>query len=53
MFAGVVNGRVVHYPTKCHGEGKDKPISVIEAIRRAFSIAEENGITDEDFYGRG
>ena len=37
MFEGVVRGRVVRYPTKCHHEGDEKPIAVIEAIRRALS----------------
>lgn len=51
MFIGVVNGRRVTYPTKCHNEGDEKPVPVIEAIRRAFSIAEEHGVSDEVFYG--
>ena len=51
MFVGIVNGRRTTYPTKCHNEGDDKPIPVIEALRRAFRIAEEDGITDEEFYG--
>lgn len=51
MFVGVVEGRRVTYPTKCHNEGDEKPVPVIEAIRRAFAIAEENGVRDEDFYG--
>jgi predicted RNA binding protein YcfA (HicA-like mRNA interferase family) len=51
MFVGVVNGRRVTYPTKCHGEGDEKPIPVIEAIRRAFSIDEAHGVSDEAFYG--
>jgi hypothetical protein len=51
MFVGVVDGRRITYPTKCHGEGEDKPVPVIEAIRRAFALTEERGITDEAFYG--
>jgi hypothetical protein len=51
MFVGVVNGRKITYPTKCHNEGDDKPIPVIEAIRRAFSLTEDDGISDETFYG--
>jgi hypothetical protein len=50
MFVGIVNGRVVTYPTKCHGEGDEKPVAVIEAIRRAFRLTGDNGVTDEDFY---
>jgi hypothetical protein len=52
MFEGIVDGRVVRYPTKCHNEGEDKPVSVIEAIRRAFRLTEEHGVSDQDFYGR-
>jgi hypothetical protein len=31
MFVGIVNGRTVTYPTKCHNEGDEKPVPVIEA----------------------
>ena len=51
MFVGVVEGRVVRYPTKCHSEGQEKPVPVIEAIRRRFHLTEEYGVTDKDFYG--
>jgi hypothetical protein len=52
MFEGVVDGRLVHYPTKCHSEGDEKPIAVIEAIRRAFHLVEDHGVSDDEFYGR-
>ncbi len=52
MFVGVVEGRVIRYPTKCHGEGDTKPKGVIRAIRRAFQLTEADGITDKEFYGR-
>jgi len=52
MFQGVVDGRLVHYPTKCHGEGEDKPVAVIEAFRRAFRLTEDDGISDQEFYSR-
>jgi hypothetical protein len=52
MFVGVVDGRIVRYPTKCHNEGDEKPIPVVEAIRRVFHLTEEHGVTDDDFYGR-
>jgi hypothetical protein len=52
LFVGYVGGRLVTYPTKCHNEGDEKPTPVIEAIRRAFRLTEENGITDDEFYGR-
>lgn len=32
MFVGIVDGRVVRYPTKCHNEGDMKPKGVIRAI---------------------
>ncbi|MCC6123387.1 MAG: hypothetical protein IT426_00345 [Pirellulales bacterium] len=49
MFVGIVNGRVIKYPTKCHNEGDEKPIAVIEAIRRHFNLTLEHGISDKDF----
>ena len=53
LFVGIVNGVVVSIPTKCHNEGDEKPIPVINAIRRRFNLTEEFGVTDEVFYGRG
>jgi hypothetical protein len=50
MFVGIVNGRVLKYPTKCHNEGDEKPVAVIEAIRRHFKISSEHGISDKEFY---
>ena len=52
MFVGFVEGRRVTYPTKCHNEGDEKPVPVIEAIRRAFHLTKEHGVTDDDFYGK-
>lgn len=52
MFVGLVEGRVVRYPTKCHNENDEKPIPVINAIRRQFKLSEADGVTDEEFYGR-
>jgi hypothetical protein len=52
MFLGIVGGRKVSYPTKCHHEGDEKPVPVIEAIRRAFHLTEEHGVSDDDFYGK-
>jgi hypothetical protein len=52
LFVGVVDGRIVTYPTKCHNEGDEKPIPVIEAIRRAFHLNDDFGVSDDDFYGR-
>ncbi len=53
MFVGVVGGRVIHHPTRCHNENDEKPIPVINAIRRAFRLTEDDGIKDNDFYDRG
>ncbi len=52
MFVGIVASRKVTYPTKCHNEGDEKPVPVIEAIRRAFQLTEEHQVADEEFYGR-
>lgn len=52
MFVGIVEGRIVRYPTKCHSEGDEKPVPVINAIRRAFHLTEQHGTTDEEFYGQ-
>ncbi|MGO8746174.1 MAG: hypothetical protein ACLQNE_09310 [Thermoguttaceae bacterium] len=52
MFVGYVDGRKVTYPTKCHNEGDEKPIPVIDAIRRAFHLTEEHGVSDKDFYSK-
>jgi hypothetical protein len=50
MFIGYVDGRLVTFPTKCHNEGDEKPVPVIEAIRRAFHLTDEHGVSDKDFY---
>ncbi len=52
MFVRVIDGVVVRYPTKCHNEGDEKPVPVIEAIRRRFQLTEENGVSDKQFYGK-
>jgi predicted RNA binding protein YcfA (HicA-like mRNA interferase family) len=52
IFVGYVEGRMVTYPTKCHNDGDEKPVPVIDAIRRAFHLAEKNGVSDRDFYAK-
>ena len=52
MFVGIVAGRKVTFPTKCHNEGDEKPVPVIEAIRRAFQLTDEHQVSDEEFYGK-
>jgi len=50
MLKGYVHARLVTYPTKCHSEGDEKPVPLIEAIRRAFHLTEEDGVSDKEFY---
>lgn len=50
MFVGIVDGVRQSYPTKCHSEGDEKPIPVIEAIRRKFHLTKEHGVSDSEFY---
>jgi hypothetical protein len=52
MFVGVVAGVIIRYPTKCHGEGDIKPKGVIRAIRRTFRLTADDGVADNEFYGR-
>ena len=52
MFVGVVEGRIIRLPTKCHNEGDDKPEGVIKSIRRHFRLTEADGVSDEEFYNR-
>ena len=52
MFSGVVDGVIRSYPTKCHNENDEKPVPVINAIRRCFHLTPEYWVSDEDFYGK-
>jgi hypothetical protein len=52
MLVGMVNGSIIRLPTKCHGEGDDKPAGVIRSIRRHFKLTEADGVRDHDFYRR-
>ncbi len=52
MFVGIVDGKVTRLPTRCHSDSDEKPIPVINSIRRHFHLTEEHQVTDEDFYGR-
>jgi len=52
MFVGIVEGRIIRLPTKCHNEGDDKPVGVIKSIRRHFKLTEEDGVSDQEFYDR-
>ncbi len=50
MLQGVVDGRLVKHPIKCHKENEDKPKAVIAAIRRVFRLTARDGVSDNDFY---
>lgn len=52
MLRGLVDGRLVSFTTRCHNEGNEKDVRVIEVIRRMFHLTPEHGVTDEEFYGR-
>lgn len=52
MFVGVVDGKIVRYPTRCHKESDEKPVPVVKAIRRTFHLTEAHGTTDAEFYNR-
>ncbi len=52
MFVGVVGGKIVRLPTKCHNEGDEKPYQVVKSIRRHFKLTKLDGVSDRDFYKR-
>jgi hypothetical protein len=52
MLIRVVEGVKCSYPIRCHHEGEVKPRAVIGALRRRLRLTDEDGISDEDFYGK-
>lgn len=52
MLVGIVDGKIIRLPTKCHNEGDEKPVPVIQAIRRHFKLTKKDGVSDEEFYNR-
>jgi len=40
------------FPIPAHGDNADIHRTYIEAARRAFNLTPDDGVTDEDFYGR-
>lgn len=52
MLCRAIRGRELRYPTKCHNEGDEKPKAVVRAIRRALGLTAEDGVSDEQFYGK-
>jgi len=52
LLQRIVGGRKYSTTTKCHSENDQKPIAVIKSIRRRLKLTEEDGISDDDFYGK-
>jgi len=52
MLIGIVEDRIVRFPTKCHNENDLKPLGVIKTIRRTFKLTSADGVSDDEFYGR-
>jgi hypothetical protein len=52
LFIRVVDGVKLSIPTKCHNENDEKPRGVISAIRRRLRLTPNDGVTDEQFYGK-
>ena len=50
MLVGVVEGRLVKQPIKCHKESEDKPKAVIASLRRVFKLTARDGVSDDEFY---
>jgi hypothetical protein len=52
LLKRIVDGVELSTPTRCHGEGDQKPKGVIGAIRRRLKLDPGNGVTDKEFYGK-
>ncbi len=52
LMIRVVEGVKYFYPIRCHNEGEVKPRAVIGALRRRLRLSGEDGISDEEFYGK-
>ena len=52
LLMRVVGGRKYSTTTKCHSENDQKPVAVIQAIRRRLKLAKEDGVSDSKFYGK-
>jgi hypothetical protein len=50
LLVGYVEGHKRSYPIKCHKESEVKPIPVVQAVRRAFNLTAEHGVSDDEFY---
>lgn len=52
LLVRVVSGIRYYITTKCHNEGDQKPKAVIAAIRRRLLLTPEDGVSDQEFYGK-
>jgi ribosomal protein L19E len=52
LLSRIVGGRKYTTTTKCHSESDQKPVAVIRALRRRLKLTKEDGVSDEDFYGK-
>jgi predicted RNA binding protein YcfA (HicA-like mRNA interferase family) len=52
MFIQDPNGKRCSFPLACHNENVELNKNVVNAARRTFSLTPDNGVTDEEFYGR-
>lgn len=50
LFRAIIQGRPVSYPVPGDREVKQCYVS---ACRRRFGLTPNDGVTDDDFYGRG
>ena len=52
LLVRIVSGVRCMISTKCHKEGDQKPKAVIAAIRRRLKLTPEDGVSDNEFYGK-
>ena len=48
----LVNDKGDKFPIPASGDGDDIERSYVNAARRKFKLTPEDGVTDDDFYGR-
>jgi hypothetical protein len=52
LLSRILEGKKYSTTTKCHSDSDQKPKAVIKSIRRRLKLTPENGVSDEDFYGK-
>lgn len=52
LLVGIVDGRTKRYPISAHGRGTEHNRHVVAAVPRAFSLMAEDGVSDDEFYGK-